>query len=98
MDYGYDPALDRLDVAVRAIWRDCQVRGGCLMREVGIEQEVLDQVAAWPARPATEQQVFALLRACPAVLSAALVLLAAYYDRCGAARPAFYERIGRLCA
>lgn len=54
----YDPALERLDVAVRAVFRDCQKRRGALLLEGGIEVEGLLPLVDAMSYPASEEQVF----------------------------------------
>ena len=82
---GYDPHMDRFDVAVRSVARAATGRRA-LQREVGLSDEeaaaTREALGRLGSSVKTEAGVFALLQACPFLLDHALLLLVRYQARC----------------
>jgi hypothetical protein len=90
---SYDYTIDRLDVAVRAVWWLWKKRHWHNLEAIGLSEASIDKPFSqarfhWPR---TEAHVFALLRLSPVVLPAALELLRRYEDIEAVSRAAFYK-------
>ena len=100
MEHGYDPGMDRLDVAVRALWRLARAGRWELVEELGLSQSlfqpIYNQACQEMVSPARDPQVFRLLTLCPAVLAAALETVRRYEETCGWERVAFYARLEQV--
>lgn len=89
----YDVGLDRLDVAVKALWWLWKKHHWHRLEELGLPEAVIDKPFSqarfhWPTR---EAHVFVLLQLSPLVLPAALDLLRRYEDKYAFTRKAFYD-------
>ena len=96
----YELHVDRLDVAVRALWHLAKRQQWGLAKELGIEQEELEyayEVASLRfAKPYTDEQVFYFLSLSPSLFPAALEALRRYEQTFASERAAFHEGLRRL--
>jgi hypothetical protein len=102
----YDTALDRLDVALLAVWHLVESgRWGCL-EELGMTPALLqapyEQVTQELERPrhadgrTSEKAVFRFIALAPVALEGALELIRRYQELCGWERVLFYQRLAAL--
>jgi hypothetical protein len=93
---GYDPTLERIDVALRAVVKLAQGGRKRFCEEIGLTQDFRRLIQAavrdldnWRE----EESLFHLIRAVPAVLGFALELLRLYAVRTQQTRSWFYRRL-----
>lgn len=95
---GYDPSLERIDVAIRAVVKLSQ--GGrktyCERIKLTTEQRRLVQAAVkdldnWRE----EENLFHLIRSCPFVVGFALELLRRYVEQTKTTRSYYYRKNNR---
>lgn len=83
---GYDPRLDRFDVAIRAVTRACRQGKRSMLREMGVSSQEMSEtqeaLATLNHSFRSEAGVFELLERCPFLLDHALMLLIRYQVRC----------------
>lgn len=94
MDHPYDPALDRLDVALLAVWHLAEAGRWDCLAELGVSRDAflppyLQLITEYtrPRHPERAQEaVFRMVQLCPTALDGALELIRRYQELCGAAR------------
>lgn len=104
----YDTALDRLDVALLAVWHlaesgrwECLEELGLAPADLQAPYEQLVQEYERPRHPdgrQNERAVFRFLALCPKALVAAMETVRRYEELCGWERVAFYERLKGLAS
>jgi hypothetical protein len=99
---GYDPALDRLDVAIRMLVHlingTMQVKGSAqwkLLASYGLDRKEhagrLSDALLEIGSINTEDGIFELLRACPFLLPAAIEMLREYQEKYAISRQYHYR-------
>lgn len=106
MDHAYDTALDRLDVALLAVWHLAESGRWECLGELGMTPGILqapyEQLTQEYERPRhpdgyrNERAVLRLASLCPMALEGALELVRRYQELCGWDRVAFYARLKGL--
>lgn len=92
---GYDPALDRIDVAIRSLVRLYRSAHWKLLANYGLTRKdhagPLSDALLEIETIKTEDGVFELLRFCPFLLPAAIEMLREYQERFAVSREFHYR-------
>lgn len=104
----YDPACERFDVAIKAIWLLYRWARWGLLAELGLARAEVqvafgrfdyEQISSERGRLRTEEQCFGLIRYYPAVLLAAIELLKRYQAITSRSRGRYFQHaLGSLGA
>jgi hypothetical protein len=106
-ELAYDPACERIDTAIKAIWLLFRRARWGLLAEVGmprrqVEEDLvrfdLEQIASDNGRIRSEMQCWLLIRYCPLVLTAAMQLLGRYQRDLAPSRKRYYEELAHIQA
>jgi hypothetical protein len=108
MEHQYDPALDRLDVGLLAVWHLAEAGHWDWLEELGVRKDVLLppylQLVTEHERPRhadgkqAEKAILRLVVLCPLVLDGALEAVRRYQALTGWERVAFYARLKGLAS
>ena len=95
----YDPTCERLDTAVKALWLLYRWGMWGYLAEVGLNKREVERdlarfdyevIVSERGRIRTEEQCFALVRYCPAILAAALEVMKRYAAATSVSRSEYF--------
>lgn len=96
----YDPECERFDTAVKAIWLLYRWGMWGYLTQIGLEKRAVEQefarfdyehIVGERGRIRTEEQCFHLIRYCPVVLSAAMLMMKRYAAVTSVSRSDYYQ-------